>query len=266
MKIFGIDQTGAMMSKSKAKPLKALELIVNNENQPQDLLFFEIPNLTDWIRSLNPSDHNHIFIDCVLGLPMDLAEISLDYSIRDWIKAAENYNYNGNRFGRNVSEPFFDGIKKFYGLNENNFPKRNVEILLKSNSVFTTRPFQKNIQTGTFRIWKELAPVLEHIVLWPTDFYLNKKINVIFYEVYPSHFYQKLFDLKFRTSDPLIKWASELKMANPDFNLNSCLNHLKNPDYCDALVASLGGFKTITEKNVWANLNKTTFFEGDTLR
>lgn len=254
MKVFGIDQTGAALSDTRSKPLKAAELTFDLEYRLIDLNFIQIANLSDWISTLDQKIKNHIFIDCVFGLPFDLYKSKPELEIRDWIQKAGAFNVNGKNYGLDVSEEFFKTLKSYYNLENLTHPKRTVESALKSNSVFTTRPFQKNIQTGTFRIWKELSFVLDQVLIWPIDAPIINSSHVILYEVYPSYFYFKLFNTKSRDIAPLQKILAP-------FNLK-----LKDPDYADAFIAGLGGYTCLQERNVWTNLNSKTKFEGDILR
>lgn len=264
LRFYGIDQTGATLNRTKAKPLKACKIFIE-KNLLFNIKFFYIDRLGDWISNLNTNHKHHIFIDCVLGLPIDLFHSNNDLQIRDWIKTAEHFQDQGRSYGLNVSEKFFDNIKKFYQINSKEYPKRTTEIKFNSNSVFTTRPFQKNIQTGTFRIWKEIAPVLNQIIIWPIDFYLKNELNTTIYEVYPSDFYKKIFNLKNRNSDPLKQQLKNISKINPQFDIKTKLKFLEDPDFCDAFMAALGGYYVINQKDVWKNLSPNSFFEGEIL-
>ncbi len=264
MKYYGIDQTGAILSKDKPKPLKACEVIFR-EGSIFDLKFFTIEHLGHWISSLNPDHKNHIFIDCVLGLPVELYKSNNKSQIRDWISLAKNYSHEHKSYGMAVAESFFNHIKNFYNIKEDNHPKRSTEIKLKSNSVFTTRPFQKNIQTGTFRIWKELSFVLDSVLIWPLDYYLENELKTVVYEVYPSHFYKKIFGLKNRSHLPLLDVLENVRNINKTFDFDEHVKFLNDPDFCDALIAAFGGYLTIHQRNVWNSISDQSFFEGEIL-
>lgn len=260
-KVYGIDQTGAVLGKNKAKPLKACELILGPNLKIEDVVFFKIPELGQWTHKLDSKATNHVFIDCVLGLPIKLYISNPEKSLRDWILKTKHFQIEKQSYGRKVSEAFFNSMLDYYNLNPSSPPKRAIEVSLKSNSVFTTRPFQKNIQTGTFRIWKELSQVLQGITLWPSDFYLKDEANTIFYEVYPSYFYKILLSANTRHPDPVIKYLSS-KITE----VNKVISEsILDPDKCDALVAALGGLHCLKTRNLWDFNDENIFFEGNIL-
>ncbi len=261
LKVFGIDQTGASVGSARAKPLKACELILNLDGNIHDLRFFAIPHLGEWVKTLKQNEKNHIFIDCVFGLPIRLHQINPSKSIRDWIYSSKDYTFLDKHFGSAVSQSFFAQIKYFYKIHETSTPRREQEIQLNSNSVFTIHPFQKNIQTGTFRIWKELSQVLDEILIWPIDYYLQEELNVIFYEVYPSYFYKKLFNVSSRSAGPVIKYLNDYPLKLNSQNSS----HINNSDFCDALVAALGGYNCLKTNNFSQFFSDEAFFEGQIL-
>lgn len=135
----GIDQTGAVNSRKQPRPLPAC-LIYNDQ-----VYFFYLGslNLAEILKIVKaPSVKNLLIcVDCVLGLPQDLKTT--------WQEALDLLpNFPG--YGREPASQFF----RHLGQGES--PRRQVEIKFKANSVFQEKPFQKNIQTGTFRIWKDI--------------------------------------------------------------------------------------------------------------
>jgi hypothetical protein len=261
MKIFGIDQTGAVLNDKAAKPLKACQLVVDSSDQIKDILFFDIPHLGCWVQTLDQKQKTHIFIDCVLGLPISLNKAYSSQSLREWILKAGDFSFEDKIYGRQTSQKFFDEILDFYQIKNGELPRRDVEVKLNSNSVFTIHPFQKNIQTGTFRIWKELGSVLDSIVLWPSDFYLKDEFNIFLYEVYPSFFYKKLLNVKVRSAEPVLKYLEKLNLKISE----KIRDQIYNPDNCDALMAAIGGLDCIKNNNVWDLQSEDIIFEGDIL-
>ena len=73
-------------------------------------------------------------------------------------------------------------------------------------SVFKNKPFQKNVQTGTFRIWKDLGSdkEYENFSFWPYETESLNKYTVC--EAYPSLCRKELKEtyknnIKFKTKD-----------------------------------------------------------------
>lgn len=261
MKVFGIDQTGATLSDIKAKPLKACELVLDDNRMLRDAIFFEISHLGQWVRTLDKNEINHVFIDCVFGLPIELHHLNPCFSIRDWIEKSKHFNIDGKNYGRNIAKEFFNRILDFYDLKNSSPPRREIETLLNSNSVFATHPFQQNIQTGTFRIWKELSECLDEILIWPFDFYLQQELKTIFYEVYPSYFYKKILKVRSRSKEAVLNWAKDSGLRlSPEV-----IKQLNNPDSCDAFVAAIGGLQSLKTKKLWSIDNPNSFFEGHIL-
>ncbi len=260
-KIFGIDQTGAANGSSRAKPLKACEIILDSNEEILNVTFFKISEFGIWIKKLDPNFTNHIFIDCVLGLPIELYNIDSTRTLRDWILETKDFQFEMHKYGRKASEAFFTEVLRFYNLSSLYPPKRAVEVSLKSNSVFTTMPYQKNIQTGTYRIWKELGAALQDVVLWPSDFYLRDEASTIMYEVYPSFFYKTLLNTKIRKPEPVIKYLRSKNLSVSDTLSEAILD----PDNCDALVAALGGLNSLRKEDVWSFNDDNIFFEGGIL-
>lgn len=191
----GIDQTGAVNSKGRPRPLPTC-VLKNNQLEFTYLKSFssaEVLDITSTVRDLI------ISIDCVLGLPKIL-KMPLRRAI---LKTATVDGY-----GRKPAMQFFRelGKKQIY--------RRDCELRLNANSVFLEHPFQKNIQTGTFRFWKDMSQD-------PNWFYIpwvEKKKNssqTPVYEGYPSFIWKHLLkspqrrpeDLKdlFKKYDPKIK-------------------------------------------------------------
>lgn len=193
--ILGIDQTGAV--KPNGQP-KSLPVALVKKHSPHWALELPEGSANHWLRSLELSELKEFFenfhldlfaarilivVDSVIGLPKEF-QTSEDArsDIREWIQKASKHP----GFGAKTAEVFFDQIlknlNKKQGAREilSSYPQREVEIELSANSVFTSRPYQKNIQTGTFRVWKELSTktevqgfeaqsTLELVKLWPFE-------------------------------------------------------------------------------------------------
>jgi hypothetical protein len=159
-----------------------------------------------------------------------------------------NHNVNGSIFGMQVSESFF---KQFHNQSKS-FSKRHCEEISGSNSIFTTRPFQKNIQTGSFRIWRDLvtesrAPWLN---IWPfnSEKSFDSKSAWLF-EGYPSLFWQQYLEIPRRNSKLLIQALKSPTLNRMvEFDVFSQIE--SDPDLCDAAVLALGGILLQNQKRL----------------
>lgn len=220
----GIDQTGSVDSKGRPKALPCC-LLRNRE-----VRFFKLKRLSlDELKtclSLLEIERLHIGIDCVLGLPNELG-LSLSEAIR--------LIPNDSKFGRPVAKLFFDQISNQRAL------YREIDRIVGAQSVFQEKPFQRNIQTGTYRIWKELS-------LSPLDFFVPAvglakcKSQIPLFEGYPT-LYWKLF-LQSRTRQPkqisnLIRsQAVDVEWTEPHQELIN-----KDPNFADAFMLALAAQK-----------------------
>lgn len=216
----GIDQTGAIDSNGTPKALPAC-LINKNE-----IHFFYLKTLSKTAiqQQLQMNDLKNLLIcvDSVLGLPEELNI--------DWSSALEKIKkFPG--YGRKPAQEYFRH------LGQGQIFKRKIEVICKANSVFAEKPFQKNIQTGTFRIWKELTLNLK-------DFYIpaleNKKFvtQLPLYEGYPSFSWKVILKSNQRRPAEL----TELLIKN-NLNLNWTAKHQetvnKDSNLADAFVLAL---------------------------
>lgn len=179
----GIDQTGAIQKNGTPKPLPACFI---RKHRPH---FFYLPALEKEIltQTTQLKAHEEILIglDCVIGLPE---------TVPGSPREAMHKTLDFPGYGRSVATEFFAQ------LSPDAKPRRKIEIQLGANSIFQEKPFQKNIQTGTFRCWKELAqsadnfcfPAIENI----SSLQLSPALKV--FEGYPSFSWKTLLKLKTR--------------------------------------------------------------------
>lgn len=215
MIFLGIDQTGAVDRLGKPKPLPSC-LIKNNS-----VSLFYLDHFSEHILRLKP---DIVCIDCVLGLP-ETTEVSL----REAIAQTQAYE----KFGRAAAQAFF--AKLAAGKTHT----RSVEVSLKANSVFTVHPFQKNIQTGTYRFWKEMAESPDWFYLPALPHEKKLKLNRIpVVEGYPSYYWKTLLKKKRRSPKDLLKILKsvypKLILKNPDVLLLK-----KDENLADALLLAL---------------------------
>lgn len=219
MTFLGIDQTGAVNTKGRPKPLPSC-LIKNN-----NVSFFYAEAFSEDLKKYKP---RLICIDCVLGLPK-----STGITLREAIQLTEKIN----AFGRKPAQNFFENMAK--GKTHN----RKIETTLGANSVFTVHPFQKNIQTGTFRFWKEMAqsPDWFYLPALPNERKLvTKKIPVV--EGYPSYYWKVLLNEAQRRPHKIVEI---LKIKYPHLKLEKeeQKDLLNDANLADALLLALAAQK-----------------------
>ncbi len=223
MIFLGIDQTGAVFTNGKPKPLPACAFIDN------ELDFFYLSNFSRFeieknLGPLSPSK-TKILLDCVLGLPR---AVSLP------LRKAISSTKRTQGFGRNVAMEFFRTIEQQSSVKK---PRRIVEVLARANSVFQEKPFQKNIQTGTFRLWKELSQEpLWYRFPYLGEGYDGKRIPI--FEGYPSFSWSALFQVKQRNPKKFLSLFKE-KFPSCKIRRNSEALMQKDPNLLDAAVLAL---------------------------
>lgn len=221
-KIFiGIDQTGAINAKGIPKPLPACALIKN------EVHFFYLSTLDrieieKQVGTLNPTQ-TFVCLDCVLGVAD-----SLEYTFSEVLQKIHTVE----GYGRKIASKFFREI------GDGKIHRRKIEIQAKANSVFQEHPFQKNIQTGTFRFWKEISENRD-------DFYISalekqkNKLQIPLIEGYPTHIWRTALKSKFRRPENLGLILRELK-SDLIWNRKHASFVKKDPNLADAFVLAFG--------------------------
>lgn len=210
IKIFiGIDQTGAVNHKGKPKSLNVS--LIDLRNKPIYLTGLKLPELNrtsvqQLLRENISLIKNHqvlICVDTVFGLPHELR-----IKPQEIMKRAKKFSFNKKNYGAETAYNFF---KQF--LLSEDIPERTVETMVKANSVFNLKPYQKNIGCGSFRIIKDLAQDPTWFSLWPFD-KLNKQFVIA--EGYPSYFWRTEFNCPRRDLKYLSEKFKKLNFANLD--------------------------------------------------
>jgi hypothetical protein len=253
----GIDQTGAQVFRGqKAKPLKVC--LVQRRKQGWQVWTRDLSGKPLTLKSVTPSEIKNllnqfeipwpknrlaILADCVLGLPQEVfPSESRGSSLENlWALFLQtlNHSHEGNLFGLKVSESFFQKILAV----KDRIPKRYCEEISGSNSVFTTRPYQKNIQTGSYRIWRDLVTESSSpwLNVWPFVTPQDSLPGLPWiFEGYPSFFWSHFFNLSSRNSRSLL---TQLKSDNElqHFHFDSFDSLKDDPDLCDATVLAMSG-------------------------
>lgn len=215
----GIDQTGAIDKMGRPRPLPAC-LIENEKITFSYIKVFSIDEILNTFPQVSTSNLV-VCIDCVLGLPRQI-----NIPLRQAMLMTNQFEGYGRKPAREY----------FLYLGKGEIHRRHIEIISKSNSVFAEKPFQKNIQTGTFRLWKELSlsgqnfyfPFLEQIQ--------NKRLVPVI-EGYPSLSWKILFNTKNRNVDRLTVFMKKISTVTWTTEHQKIVT--KDPNLADALVLAL---------------------------
>jgi hypothetical protein len=202
-------------------------------------------------------------MDCVLGLPKSVHSgliraghvngKNFQQDLQNLMKKAFEHTSKcvadkKPGYGFQTSLDFFNHLLESSGPSdtEQKAPIRRVEELVSAHSVFKPYPFQKNIQTGTFRIWSDLGYNLSlglKFDIWPFTALSGKNDQILICEAYPSYFWKHDIKHTSRKAQALLKCLKDgfdLPVAI-DFEELSALG----ADHLDALVNALGVLRRI---------------------
>ena len=241
--IIGIDQTGtknplplALLTQVKSREKKAkykLSLHALPAFTPQGFQSLTIP--------INTSE-TWITADCVFwalqgtGLP----------GLWKTFEHAKLHRMKSQGMGRAVAESFFQAVRDQNGW-KNEYPARNIEVLTKANSVFRVFPYQKNIQTGTFRIWSEISGK-RWLNIWPFEKKQNLK-RAWLAEGYPTWMWKNVFASPTRKPEHLARFL-KLKFSNQvSWSKSDEALFTQSPDYADAVVLAAATLAILQETN-----------------
>lgn len=243
----GVDQTGAVRPDGTPRPLRAAMVVADGDDARlvlRDLTSASREVFEAWTRDEGLAlGRVAIALDAVIGVPRPCwpgAIAGLEGGDRPWALFARAAALPG--WGRAVGEAFFAELLPRELAKE--LPRRQCERLAGANSVFVTRPFQKNVQTGTFRIWKDLAS--GGASRWANVGGFDARARVEggpwLYEGYPSWCWMKLFGLRTRAPerfrDVLAKAAERGIVVRPSASILRAIGG--SPDVADAAVLALG--------------------------
>ncbi len=243
---YGIDQTGALASKGRdARPLATA--LYHKQGNAWSLSLARIPSFSKFelegafSRSLCKS--TLILVDAVLWPMFGKGAKGLR---RGFLEAA-SFTHNSKHYGREVAERFFRSAlaTQFPSAVRSKvrvYPRRECEKRAQANSVFQTRPYQRNIQCGTFRIWKNLGAYPEWCMYWPFQTQSNLPTLA---EGYPSEIWRKVFGLKTRDREQLSKMLARVRMSAQDRDLIS-----RDADFADAAVLAMGSARMMARSSM----------------
>lgn len=264
MEIFiGIDQTGAALSSGlKAKPLPiciaikqesgSWRFLTEKRKKPLSLESLHPRCLKEQMVSLQLSGSlakTALILDCVLGIP-EATQSKIPAKVKPYLwglfEKAASFSKEGREFGRSVAEAFFLETFRNY---KDQYPKRYCEEISGSNSVFQVRPYQKNIQTGTFRLWKDLGSVGEQWAnIWPFDQEKQTGNRPWIFEGYPSLLWKDCLQSPSRDPKKLRRLSEK---AFPKFEIDTWKHVERLPDMADSFVLALGGVLLQEEGRLW---------------
>jgi len=248
----GIDQTGASLNNGKsAKPLPVCvaretekgkwQVHTQKEKKPLTLPALTSDHIKDLLECLNLSNglkKTALIADCVLGLPKAVFHSKKKGSDCLWnlFQEAAAFKLGEKEFGRDVAEKFFEHLLP---PKSKSYPRRVCEVWSESNSVFRSKPYQKNIQTGTFRMWKELGQnPTPWTYLWPYSEVENDRNDLPWiFEGYPSLIWKDYLGLSHRNPKKL---KSILANVKTKVAVDSWTPLEKYPDHADSFVLVWG--------------------------
>ena len=271
----GLDQTGAVIRAGAGwKPLPAavavrggrqIELFASRRHGRMSKAlnisalnrdaFLELPG----VREAQDSKQLRVLVDAVLGLPAGVtAQIQKPgASLAGWLEQARLHHEKRLDLklparGRDPAEDFFATLLKHSGVS--GVPTRECERLSGANSVFVPRPYQKNVQTGTYRIWVELGGAIRNGEQFRFPHHDGAESAIVasssqmplisIEESWPSLLWKRLLQAPHRAPGNLQallrafaeRESLDIKVAKAC--LDTCALH---PDHADALVLALAG-------------------------
>lgn len=186
-----------------------------------------------------------IVLDVVIGLPATCWPAWAEGSggDRPWSLFARAAATPG--WGRPAGERFFETLLP--GASAATLPRRLCEHDAGANSVFLTRPFQKNVQTGTFRVWKDLAGG-EGGARWANVWAFDRRVAVRsapwIFEGYPSLLWSKVFGHRRRAPARFADVLAAARALGVEASACACASLVRHvaasPDVADAAVLALG--------------------------
>ena len=277
----GVDQTGAVIKRSGGsvyRPLPAvialpgntrtIQILVASRHQKQSgLVAFEPAEIVALVEPYFEVPRDILVLaDCVFGLPSNMRRGNA--SLRQLMERAATHDSAASEpLGRQRSAAFFRNILKEFRPDrhgDEKWPLRRCEQLASSNSVFQELPFQKNIQSGTYRIWCDLGRSLRktncHAVrFWPHDFTTghhasdtNEARNMraagagqimTIAEGYPSLYWKTYFGARTRRPEDLqILATAALKNLGWSLTCPHWEAITNDPNTADAAVLALAAF------------------------
>lgn len=151
-------------------------------------------------------------------------------------KNAHQWRLIHQRVSREIAQAFFRTHGRPAGT------KRPVDQKMKAQSLYSPTPFQRNIQTGTFRIWSELGEnPLNWIGIYPWS-PIDSDVNTWAVEAYPSYAWNSIFNSKIRNPKKLPHWIQKRFSKQLIVTASAKALISKDGNYADAAVLALQAF------------------------
>lgn len=274
----GVDQTGAVIKRRGGRVYRPLPAVIAlpGRNRTIQILAVSRHQKKIGLASFDPGEivalvepyvdvprDIVVLADCVFGLPSDMRRGNA--SLRQLLdRAATHDSAASEPLGRQRSAAFFRNILNEFTPDRHDdkqWPLRRCEQLASSNSVFQEHPFQKNIQSGTYRIWCDLGRSLRKqnghpVRFWPHDFTTEGHTNdthathatgagqmMTIAEGYPSLYWKTFFGTKTRRPEDL-QTLSTAALKGLGWSL-TCPHWeviTNDPDTADAAALALAAF------------------------
>ncbi len=248
LNFIGVDQNGS----GNPLPLARLHLVEGN----WALECHPLKSFTrESLQTLNISLKDRptlISVDCVFWSQFNQNLRNL----RNDFKNAYAWRLKHGGLGRKIAEDFFKTHRRPPG------SKRPIDLLAKAQSLYSVLPYQRNIQTGTFRIWSDLGESpLDWITLYP---WANPKnpAKPLLVEAYPSHAWRSMFGVKMREPHLLPKMMRSLLPEKIKITAKNETLIKTNPNYADAAVLALHAFLNFRQLKILSPHERSTLLKN----
>ena len=232
----GVDQTGAIDVRRGAQAKNSLHQSVKAKPLPccwitgqvvefGELADFNLRSLQETLGFSLKAVRIQIAIDAVLGLPRSHPKA--------WRTAIHEAGAVEG-LGRAVAEAFFSDLARELPVGDEGL--RTVDRKVGAMSVFQSKPYQRNVQTGTFRVWRDLGRDPHWFFVPELE---SKSSGIPIFEAYPSYSWFQILGMRRRSPDLLSKWLK----SESNLGLQWTSEHKrlveKSADHADAFVIAL---------------------------
>lgn len=216
-------------------------------------------------QSILSSSSTALLVDSVFGLPSlawPQGQRAGAITLRDLFREAAKDTHDRRGYGLRAAAEFFASVLRrsksssasasttTVPLPSLKYPSRACEHLAGANSVFRTQPYQKNIQCGTYRIWRDLGRFGSEWVHLRYFEEFNEADPLVtngtvfsrpfLFEAYPSLLWRDV--LKLRTRDRTKVRAALCDFGDVSMTDEDVLLIERDADHADACILALGGY------------------------
>lgn len=247
--LLGVDQTGASRARGRRAAPLPLALLTRRPDGPW-VLDAGTPGHPRTLPGLTPdavAEHaplaptTALLVDAVVGLVDGPAGADGWWTL---VERAATFTHEGRRFGRAVGAAFFGPLAP----DDPTRHARRADRVSGALPVFRHTPFQRNVQTGTHRVWRDLGQAPQRWVQpWPLQRPDDPDpAGPWLFEAWPTWGWRHLLDLRTRQPEAL---PDRLAARFPHLTLVPGTAEVlaQRPDHADAAVAALVGHVHLTE-------------------